>query len=199
MWSLEVYGHFWTERLNMIYKNHQANLRFYVLYSGFLGPMRHAWWRHKNGKNFSVTVRGIHRSPVNSRHKGQWRGALMFSWIYPWTNDQVNNRDAGGLRCHRAVYDVTIMGATVFHLGSLQLHWRHMSANHLFNKVLMLNTKNMSKLLPFASEIHRWSVISLTNGQQCGRCSHIMGPSWKTFLSPFVVDSKSSMSTYVTS
>ena len=24
-------------------------------------------------------VRGIHRSPVNSPHKGQWRGALMFS------------------------------------------------------------------------------------------------------------------------
>ena len=27
-------------------------------------------------------VRGIHRSPVNSPHKGQWRGALMFSLIY---------------------------------------------------------------------------------------------------------------------
>ena len=26
-------------------------------------------------------VRGIHRSPVNSDHKGQWRGALMFSLI----------------------------------------------------------------------------------------------------------------------
>ena len=26
-------------------------------------------------------VRGIHRSPVNTPHKGQWRGALMFSLI----------------------------------------------------------------------------------------------------------------------
>ena len=26
-------------------------------------------------------VRGIHRSPVNSPHKGRWRGALMFSLI----------------------------------------------------------------------------------------------------------------------
>ena len=26
-------------------------------------------------------VRGIHRSPVNSHHKGQWRGALMFLWF----------------------------------------------------------------------------------------------------------------------
>ena len=29
-------------------------------------------------------VRGIHRSPVNSPHKGQWRGALNFSLIYTW-------------------------------------------------------------------------------------------------------------------
>ena len=28
--------------------------------------------------------RGIHRSPVNSPHKGQWRGALMFSLICTW-------------------------------------------------------------------------------------------------------------------
>ena len=35
-----------------------------------------------NDKKFRVTVpsvRGIQRSPVNSPHKGQWRGALMFS------------------------------------------------------------------------------------------------------------------------
>ena len=32
-------------------------------------------------------VRGIHRSPVNSPHKGQWRGALMFSLICAWIND----------------------------------------------------------------------------------------------------------------
>ena len=34
-------------------------------------------------------VRGIHRSPVNSPHKGQWRGALMFSLICVWINDWV--------------------------------------------------------------------------------------------------------------
>ena len=31
-------------------------------------------------------VWGIHRSPVNSPHKGQWRGALMFSLICAWIN-----------------------------------------------------------------------------------------------------------------
>ena len=54
-------------------------------------------------------VRGIHRSPVNSPHKGQWRGALMFSLICVWINGWVNNREAGDLRRHRAHYDVIVM------------------------------------------------------------------------------------------
>ena len=48
-------------------------------------------------------VRGIHQSPVNSPHKGQWRGALMFSLVCAWTNDWVNNRDADDLRRHRVL------------------------------------------------------------------------------------------------
>ena len=39
-------------------------------------------------------VRGIQRSPVNSSHKGQWRGALMFSLICAWTDSWENNGDA---------------------------------------------------------------------------------------------------------
>ena len=42
-------------------------------------------------------VRGIHRSPVNSPHKGQWRGALRFSLIWAWINDWVNNRKSDDL------------------------------------------------------------------------------------------------------
>ena len=53
-------------------------------------------------------VRGIHRSPVNSPHKGQWRGALMFSLICVWINDWVNNREAGDVRRYRAHYDVIV-------------------------------------------------------------------------------------------
>ena len=56
-------------------------------------------------------VRGIHRSPVNSPHKGQWLGALMFSLICAWTNDWVNNRDAGDLRLHRAHYVATVVSS----------------------------------------------------------------------------------------
>ena len=40
-------------------------------------------------------VRGIHWSPVNSPHKGQWRRALMFSLICAWINGWVNNGKAG--------------------------------------------------------------------------------------------------------
>ena len=53
-------------------------------------------------------VLGIHRSSVSSPHKGQWRGALMFSLIYAWMNCWVNNGEAGDLRPHRAHYDVTV-------------------------------------------------------------------------------------------
>ena len=45
-------------------------------------------------------VQGIHRSPVNSPHKGQWRGALVCSLFCAWINGWVNNR---------AYYDVTAL------------------------------------------------------------------------------------------
>ena len=64
-------------------------------------------WKHFS--RYWPCVRGIHRSPVNSPHKGQWRGALMFSLICAQINGWVNNRDAGDLRRHRAYYEVIIM------------------------------------------------------------------------------------------
>ena len=54
-------------------------------------------------------VRGIHRSPVYSPHKGQWRGALMFSLICVWINGWVNSGGAGDLRRYRTHYDVIVM------------------------------------------------------------------------------------------
>ena len=53
--------------------------------------------------------RGLHRIPVNSPHKGQWRGALILSVICAWINDWVNTRQAGDLRRHGDHYDVTVM------------------------------------------------------------------------------------------
>ena len=54
-------------------------------------------------------VRGIHRPPVDSPHKRQWRGGLVFSLICARTTGWVNNRDAGDLRRHGAHYDVILM------------------------------------------------------------------------------------------
>ena len=64
-------------------------------------------WKHF--PRYWPFVRGIHRSPVKSPHKGKWRGALMFSLICVWINGWVNNGEAGDFRHHRAHYDVTVM------------------------------------------------------------------------------------------
>ena len=64
-------------------------------------------WKHF--PRYWPFVRGIHRSPVNSPHKGQWRGALMFSLICARINGWINNGEAGDLRRHCAHYDVIVM------------------------------------------------------------------------------------------
>ena len=87
-----------------------------------LWPTDATWW-HRPGQlhddvikwkhfpRYWPSVRGIHRSPVNSPHKGQWRGALIFSLISVWINGWVNNREAGDLRRYHAHYDVGVMVA----------------------------------------------------------------------------------------
>ena len=64
-------------------------------------------------------ARGIHRSPVNSTHKGQWRSALMFSLICAWINGWLNNNEAGDLRYHCVHYDVTVMLAVDISVDAL--------------------------------------------------------------------------------
>ena len=64
-------------------------------------------WKHF--PRYWPFVREIHRSPVNSPHKGQRRGALMFSLSCGWINGWVNNCEAGDLRRHRAHCDVIVM------------------------------------------------------------------------------------------
>ena len=76
-------------------------------------------WKHFP-RNW-LFVRGIHQSPVNSPHKGQWRGASTFSLICGWINDWVNNREAGDLRRNRAHYDVTVMVFVCFVMLCLDL------------------------------------------------------------------------------
>ena len=52
---------------------------------------------------------GIHRSPLNSPHKGQWRGDLMFSLFCTQINGWINNDEAGDLKRLIAHYDFAVM------------------------------------------------------------------------------------------
>ena len=65
--------------------------------------------KRKHFPRYWPFVRGIHRSSMNSPHKDQWCGALMFSLICVWINGWVNNREAGDLKRYRGHYDVTVM------------------------------------------------------------------------------------------
>ena len=64
-------------------------------------------WKHF--PRYWTFVRGNHRSPVNSPHKGQWRRDLMSSLICAWINGWVNNRKAGDFRRNRVHYGVIVM------------------------------------------------------------------------------------------
>ena len=68
-------------------------------------------WKHF--PRYWPFVREIHRSPVNSQHKGQWRGALMFTLIC----SRINNREAGDFRRYRAHYDVIAMNRDLMVIG----------------------------------------------------------------------------------
>ena len=70
-----------------------------------------SWWRHQT-ETFSALLAICARNspvPVNSPHKGQWCGTLMFSLISAWINGSANNPEAGDLRRNRAHYDVIVM------------------------------------------------------------------------------------------
>ena len=76
-------------------------------------------WKHF--LRYLPFVWGIHHWPVNSPHKGQWCGALMFSLCCAWINSWVNNREAGDLRRQHTHYDGIVM---VCHCRLLPLTWK---------------------------------------------------------------------------
>ena len=78
-------------------------------------------------------------------HKGQWRGALMFSLICAWTKRFLNNRDAGDLRRNRAHYDVTVIIAWLLDLTCMHITFNQTLAStnseHVCSKVCLKNRK----------------------------------------------------------
>ena len=104
-------------------------------------------WKHF--PRYWPFVRGIHRSPVNSPHKGQWRGALMFTLICARINGWVNNGEAGDLRRNRAHYDVIVMfqpiESTFARIPSKKQMLEHCSNDDITNILLYLHNWGRQK------------------------------------------------------
>ena len=84
-------------------------------------------WKHF--PRYLPFVRGIHRSPVNSPHKGQWRGALIFPLIFVGINGWINNREACDLRRYCARYEFNVMQRCIISTGEIiwfyRCQWSH--------------------------------------------------------------------------
>ena len=100
--------------------------------SGSANPDDVIKWKHFPC-NLTLVWR-IHRSPVNSPHKGQWHGALMFSLICAWNNSWANNGDAGDLRRHRAHFDVIVMSS---HAPPQIENWQGCARVHMHTVVVL--------------------------------------------------------------
>ena len=108
-------------------------------------PQEYLNWYHdvikwKHFPRYWPFVRGIHRSPVNFPHKGQWRGALMFSLIWAWMNGWINNGKASDLRHYLAHYEVTVMTGGSFNIKTLSSQYENFHYNR--NTVLSLCNDN---------------------------------------------------------
>ena len=112
-------------------------------------------------------LRRIHRSTVNSPHTGQWRGALMFSLICAWIDDWANNRDAGDLIHHCALYDVTVMIDIFWCLTSL-------------SKILISQKRKWTRawVLKICGRMSKWQNGSFKYNHQANGQPFITKNSW---------------------
>ena len=111
----------WFETPSRLWWRHRNEWRGTPTYISHLYPhirlhiKRHhcfmTWWRHQMEIFSALLAICAGNSPVPDEfpHKGQWRGALMFSLSCVWINGRVNNREAGDLRRYRAHHDDTVM------------------------------------------------------------------------------------------
>ena len=103
---------YWQRRLRQIWYPDNYQFSVYIIsHEIYTRLVRDDVITRKHFPRYWPFVRGSPRSPVNSSHKGQWRGALMFSLICAWIDGCLNNREASDLRRHRAHYDVIVMFA----------------------------------------------------------------------------------------
>ena len=119
-------------------------------FSSLMAPEHDDVIKWKHFPRYWPFVRGIHWSPVNSPHKGEWRSALVFSLICIWINSSANNREAGDLRRHRSRYNLTVMSLSKWHLlvtkiPSKRWHFHFRAANHIL--VYMKYEKIQSQMI----------------------------------------------------
>ena len=125
-------------------------------------------------------VREIHRSPVNFPHKGQWRGALMFTLICARKNGWVNNGEAGDLRRYLAHYDVIVMTMIIndalYCWIPFPLKWYYncikwnqtlqLTSNGLLKFIVtcdVIKWKHFPRYWSFVKRIHRSTAICASN------------------------------------
>ena len=127
-------------------------------------------WRCRQMETFSALLAicaGIHRSPGNFPHKGQWRGALMFSLICVWENDWVNNREAGDLRRYRAHNDAIVMNKIIVNSVHTSIWYDDLYWMFRPNKQTVINNDGKVKSrssIPFSWHIYVHELKSCEEG-----------------------------------
>ena len=112
-----------------------------------------------NGSIFCITgplCGGIHRSPVNYPHKGQWHWALMLPLIWAWTNTWANNGDTGDLRRHCAHRHVIVMDP--YHSWRVRNAWYLLQTYDTYRIMHELPWIMIvgSRVRQFANDFHEW-------------------------------------------
>ena len=100
-------------------------------------------------------------SPVNSPHKGQWRGALMFSLICTEINGWVNNREVGDLRSHRTHYDVIVMMDKSHESGNYDIRYNKTQQNTIFRGYALRYHPALSKINNMHAQSRRICISAL--------------------------------------
>ena len=101
------------------------------------------WWRYQT-EPFSALLAfcaGIHRSPVNSPHKGQSRGALMFSFIC--TLDIRLSKQSWGWWCETP-------------LRSLWRHCNEITLEYVYDVIWRLDMETILTLLMLFVKRGQW-------------------------------------------
>ena len=142
-----------------------------------------SWWRHQMETFFALLAlcAGNSRSTVNSPHKGQWRGALMFSLICASLNDWINTREAGDLRRYRTHYDVIVISVWV-----IWYRWpRYICSGNIDHCGDV--TWALMRLRSPENRLFVWKHVQVNNKEVVGNSSHAMTSSWIAFSADYCV------------